>query len=633
MLPGEILNKRYRIIEKLGAGRYSTVYRAYDVRTERQVAVKEMLLADRAVANKFRSSVNALTRLEHPQLPKVIDQFVLKKEAHYLLSEYVDGVSLQTLVDQYGPLPNRFVVDVLAQLEEPLRYLHAKKRPHLNIKPANIRIDPAGTVHLVDFRLLQLRLPPSDVGYAAPEEQQATDPDFKADIYRLGGTLYTLLCGKAPTDPVKRELEMRPLPSAREVNPHASTRLSLIAGRAMSTDPELRFGSVEAFVEALQRPENQVDEYGIDEAEQVADPRAVRRKEKEAASAGGYQAGPLPQLLPQRRKRQVQMRVILGLSTIFGILLASLAAIAWFNQRQLVGGDEVAATATTESQVIAALTAVAPTATNTPVNTPGPTPTPAPLISETGMRMLFMPGGVFRFGSNEGEPDEAPSLLINIDSYYIDETEVTNKQYRQCVEEGECVPPYNQETTHGNYSYTSPAFDDYPVVSVDWYMADTFCRWRGGRLPTEAEWERAAGYNPFQLQRALYPWGEEFVSTNLNYCDANCPTSNIERRDSTVNDGHGDTAPVGSYPDGRSPLGAYDMLGNVMEWVDDWYDDDYYEEAPPKNPRGPAGGEFKALRGGSWLSTEEELRVTARGHFDPTVARTTLGFRCALPAP
>ncbi|MCB0036432.1 MAG: SUMF1/EgtB/PvdO family nonheme iron enzyme, partial [Anaerolineales bacterium] len=211
-----------------------------------------------------------------------------------------------------------------------------------------------------------------------------------------------------------------------------------------------------------------------------------------------------------------------------------------------------------------------------------------------------------------------------------DETEVTNGQYAQCVEADACRPPTSNAASYHPAYYGTADYDNYPVVFVDWYAADTFCEWRDARLPTEAEWERAAGYDPILLQRTLYSWGDEFDGTALNYCDANCIR---EGNDFVIDDGHRDTAPVASYENGRSPIGAYDMLGNVMEWVADWYERDYYAEAPKTNPRGPVTGEFKALRGGSWFSRAEELTITRRGFFDPTVSRATLGFRCAMDLP
>src|SRR5690606_12665923 len=123
---------------------------------------------------------------------------------------------------------------------------------------------------------------------------------------------------------------------------------------------------------------------------------------------------------------------------------------------------------------------------------------------------------------------------------------------------------------------------------------------------------------------------DAFDGTQLNYCEQNCSSSN---RDAAFNDGHRDTAPVGSYPDGRSPSGAYDMLGNVMEWVGDWYDSRFYLTSTDTNPMGPASGEYKALRGGSWLSPRDNIDVVARGSFDPLVVQANLGFRCAMPAP
>ena len=235
-------------------------------------------------------------------------------------------------------------------------------------------------------------------------------------------------------------------------------------------------------------------------------------------------------------------------------------------------------------------------------------------------------------GNDEGENNEKPSLLIHLDPFFIDETEVTNRQYAQCVDAGACRPPQNNKLPLDSdvVYYGASTYDDYPVIQVSWYDAQAFCEWREARLPSEAEWEKAAGYDPVEGIKLRYPWGDTFDGTRLNYCDSRCP---LDKRDTAVNDGYGDTAPVGSSPDGRSPIGLYDMAGNVMEWVDDWYDPRAYASMTDTNPRGPLEGEFKVLRGGSWLSAADEVTVTIRGSFDPTVARANLGFRCALSAP
>jgi formylglycine-generating enzyme required for sulfatase activity len=292
--------------------------------------------------------------------------------------------------------------------------------------------------------------------------------------------------------------------------------------------------------------------------------------------------------------------------------------------------QQVAVTATLRSQIIAALTAIT-TVTPSPAPSITPIPTPAPLVDEkTGAQMIYVPSGTFRMGNDESEPDESPSNIVRLDAYFIDETEVTNGQYAQCVAEGECQPPSRSGATYYSTYYGDPNYDDYPVIFVDWNDARDFCSWRGARLPSEAEWERAAGFDPVMGIKYAYPWGDFFDGNLLNFCDVNC---NDEDRNPDFDDGYRDTAPVGSYPDGRSPLGIYDMSGNVMEWVSDWYDPRAYESAADTNPLGPLDGEFKSIRGGSWLSSEEQVRVSGRSSYDPSVRRAHLGFRCAATAP
>ncbi len=617
LLPGEILNQRYRILSLLAEGAHGATYRAWDIKAEQNVAIKEYLDPSPETQKRFRAEARRLSQLEHPQLAPVLDHFALEEMGQYLVSKYVDGADLGSLLAQYGRFPSDLIISWLQAVCQPLSYLHEQNQLHLNIKPANIRLTPSGDIFLVDSGLPGLGVPAGISGYAAPEQQSQAEVMPTSDIYSLGAALYTLLTGKIPPDGLRRQSGLVELIPAREVNPDVEPYLSLVATRAMSLRGDARYETVNDFRKALARPMGHP----------AIETEALRRTPERTATPGrGAAAAPK---LPVKSRRQMEPRTIWALVVILLLILGAIGSLFLLNLDE-PEVTEAEATATLQSAVVAALTALAPTPSPLPAPTQAPTPTPQPIITESGSRMLYMTGGVFRMGNDDGENNEKPSQLIRIDPYFIDETEVTNGQYAQCVAAGACSPPRSSQATYHDAYYGAPAYDDYPVIQVSWYDAQTFCDWRDARLPSEAEWEKAAGFDPVQSIKLRYPWGDAFDGTKLNYCDSGCP---LDKRDATVNDGHQDTAPVGSYMDGRSPIGLYDMAGNVMEWVDDWYDPHAYADMTDTNPRGPLEGEFKTLRGGSWLSAADEVTVTIRGSFDPTVARANLGFRCALSAP
>ncbi|MBK7918118.1 MAG: SUMF1/EgtB/PvdO family nonheme iron enzyme [Chloroflexi bacterium] len=610
LLPGEILNTRYRIVHLLAAGTYGCTYRARDVVEARDVAIKEYL--DPAVETQklFRQEARRLSELQHPQLTAVRDHFALENVGQYLVSDYVDGVDLQSLLAQYGPLPSDLVIVWLQEICKPLAYLHGKGQLHLNIKPANIRLTPTGEVFLVDSGLPGLGVRPHASGFGAPEQQARQGVTPASDVYSLGATLYALLTGAPPPNALARESGLEDLRPAREVNPNVEPYLSVVANRALSLRPDVRYDTAVDFARALERPSGRP-------APDVSDLRRTPDPQIQALP---------PRPLPGRRK-QIEQRTIWGLLALLVIVIAVGVTFSLVNINaadDTIG--EAEATATVESAVVAALTAIAPTPSPLPRPTELPTPTPQPFTTETGSRMLYVPSGTFRMGDDEGERDERPSRLVLVNAFFIDETEVTVGQYAQCVAAGACREP---RVSSENY-YGNSAFNDYPVIFVNWYDAQTFCGWRGARLPSEAEWEMAASFDAVEAARYRFPWGDAFDGNKLNFCDVNCTHTS---HDANYDDGYRFAAPVGTYPDGRSPLGVYDMAGNVVEWLGDWYGFSYYREGSDNNPLGPTEGEFKVIRGGSWLAAADEVQNTARGSFDPLVAQANVGFRCAMPVP
>jgi formylglycine-generating enzyme required for sulfatase activity len=336
-----------------------------------------------------------------------------------------------------------------------------------------------------------------------------------------------------------------------------------------------------------------------------------------------------------------------------------------------------------------------PTATNTatPSKTPTPsltatptlTPTPTPGIGSTqvspmdGMVMNYVPAGPFGMGSTYEHADgdcreytrklsnydcyqdwfsnELPFRTVELDAYWIDQTEVTNSMYALCVQAGACQPPGHTNSATRNSYYDDPEYKDFPVIYTSWFDAEDYCTWAGRRLPSEAEWEKAARGTTEQV----YPWGDMPADETL---------LSFNIRDS-------DTNAVGKFPLAASPFGALDMAGNVWEWVVDWYQDDYYAQSPIANPQGPPSGDNRVIRGGSFhnndgivgktsivkrvdmcayhdfktcrrLKWQERYikgtftvypgaEITARTAFrfwsNPSEGVSFIGFRCALSAP
>jgi serine/threonine-protein kinase len=231
--------------------------------------------------------------------------------------------------------------------------------------------------------------------------------------------------------------------------------------------------------------------------------------------------------------------------------------------------------------------------------------------------MVYVPEGTFTMGRNVGDDDERPQHEVHLDAFWIDRTEVTNARYKRCVDDGVCTLPLGLSSYTRDSYYGNPTFDDYPVTHISWPQADAYCRWAGKRLPTEAEWEKAAR----GTDGRTYPWGDEAPDCSLlNY---------KHNKGGSFELCVSDTSSVGSYPSGASPYGAMDMAGNVWEWVADRYDMGYYRGAPARNPLGPDTGYDRVTRGGSMYFDRGAVQCAARRRANPDVALLDYGFRCA----
>ena len=642
---------RYHILEQLGEGGMATVYKAYDTRLDRNVAVKVILSSrghSERFLKRFEREAKALAQLSHANIVKVLD-YGEQESLPYLVMEYIPGGTLKGRLGRL--MPWQEAANLLIPIAKALAHAHAHNIVHRDIKPSNILMTETGEPMLSDFGIAKILeseetidLTGTGVGlgtpeYMAPEQGLGEAVDHRADIYALGIIFYELVTGRTPFRAdtpmavmVKKATE--PLPRPTQFVREIPESVEQVLIKALARDPKNRFDNMTAFSSALER---------LVQGERLfLPPEPVRGKET----------------APKSNRRWLGWAGLGGAALVICalVVIGVITAIQYFTARPASTSPAAPGASTPGMSV------VSPTTSTESGNTPQPSAapiatntlafSPTPLVwGKDRMEMVFVPAGEFLRGlspdnlaqllaicpscQTDSLADAQPQATIYLDAFWIDRTEVTNNQFTQFV--AETGYRTTAETTV-SYSYVQDlslrkfisndsadwrhpqglnssisGMNQHPVTQVSWQDAAAYCAWAGRRLPTEAEWEKAARGEDGRL----FPWGNQ--SPPPGYLNYNFLVSG--------------NADVGSYLSGASPYGALDMSGNLWEWVADYYSETYYQIAPSRNPISPSWGKGRVMRGGSWAS-----------EFDPYLAFVTtvfrlwnydyissdvLGFRCA----
>ncbi|MDE3089110.1 MAG: SUMF1/EgtB/PvdO family nonheme iron enzyme, partial [Chloroflexota bacterium] len=573
----------------------SRVYLADDTRLGMRVAVKENLQTTAEARAQFEREARLLASLSHPNLPRVTDHFADASTGsaatgrQYLVMDYVEGEDLEAMIKRVGPLPEATALNWIRQILGAVEYLHAQNPPviHRDIKPANIKVTPQGKAVLVDFgiaksydpRLATLTGARAVTPGYAPPEQYGMRTTERSDIYALGATLYTALTGRVPPEAPLRLSGEEALIAPSQIVPgkvSPSTQRAIL--QAMELETSKRWQSAGQMRSAL-------------EGQVATPPRPARPTVAVAKPSAPGRSG-------NSNVSVLLAGAVIGLALVVGLLAAIVVGLGQSTTRTARATTPAptavavaptraptAVSPNTPTPIIMVVTAtsVPPTSTPTPTDTPRYTPTPyarqTRIVSDAPM--VYVPAGEFTMGSNDYDWEKPPHTVY-LDGFWIDKYEVTNALYKKCVDSGTC-----KVADMGEYDPSGKP--NRPVVQVTWYDANTFCQWAGKRLPTEAEWEKAAR----GTDARTWPWGNDWNPSKLNSWDAGPHT----------------TTDVGTYPQGASPYGALDMAGNVWEWVADWYSSNYYANSPKNNPKGPDSGGYRVMRGGSWDNNQISVRA------------------------
>jgi serine/threonine-protein kinase len=637
---------RYEILELLGTGGMATVYKALDTRLDREVAIKvirreafppeqlDMILA------RFEREAKALARLSHPNIVGVMDYGEFEG-VPYLVMVYLSGGTLKEKLGK--PIPWREAVQLLLPMGRALEYVHEHNIINRDVKPSNMLLTEKGQPMLTDFGLVKLfegreaHLTASGAGIGTPDymapEQWTGEATALSDMYSLGVVLYEMITGyrpyvsDTPAGVLIKQIN-EPLPLPNQYLPDLPKNIESVLLKVLARKPEDRYADMRAFADELQAlAEDKAPMAAAIQTEQLRERMTGKFKKQELEETRKMieqtqlaQAKLIPTPTPEP-PRQITQPV--KQKSNLPIMFAAIGAFAFL---ALCGGcwflyswgatatptpTELVAPSPTIIPPTATMAATIPPASPVPTDTPLPTATSMPVeISDSqNVLMRLIPGGEFTMGSNDGPPDTRPEKLINVDTFYMDKFEVTNEKYAVCVNAGVCRRPLQVGSiTRGSY-YGNQNFLDYPVILVDWKMANKYCAWRGARLPTEAEWEKAAR----GTDKRLFPWGSGFS------CD-------IANQSGCV----GDTAPVNQYDKGQSVYGTYGMSGNVWEWTSSFYK--IYPYVPTDGREDPDLSGNRVLRGGSWhfFGGEGSIYTYTRFKMDAGVYNVYTGFRCAI---
>jgi len=605
---------RYQILDVLGEGGMATVYKAYDTRLEREVAIKvirrdafppdqsEMLL------KRFERESKSLGRLSHANIVSVIDYGDFEG-APYLVMVYLTGGTLRERLG--NPMPWRDAVDMILPIAHALEYVHDRNIINRDVKPSNILMNEKGQPMLTDFGLVKLfgedgkdatHLTSSGTGLGTPDymapEQWMGEATAQSDLYSLGVVLYEMITGRRPYTAdtpagvlLKQATESLPLP--KQYIPDLPQNVESVLLKALAKEPKDRYPDMRTFANELHN--------------------LVIGREVAATS-----------IAPEQLREQMTGKVKLSASSkkLVPAIIAGVGAFALLGvlgAYWLASASGMFAAATTPTQpATASPTLTSPTetvqTTSAPTETPVPPEASAPseIKDKKNVPMILIPAGEFTMGSDtSGDIGSRPAHKVNVDAFYIDKYEVTNEMYSACEYAKECRKPARlNSATHDAY-YGHPEFANYPVIFVDWKRAKIYCEWRGARLPTEAEWEKAARG---ATDQRVYPWGG----------------GELDRSYANYSGGVGDTAPVDQYEKGQSPYGVYGMSGNVWEWTSSLFKDYPYDVADGREDWDSTGN--RMARGGSWnvFGGVSNVRIDARLQLNPAHTGAHVGIRCAL---
>jgi eukaryotic-like serine/threonine-protein kinase len=688
--PGQIFGRDFRIVKELRAGGMGAVYIADQLSTGKQRALKVMapeLASDPPTRERFVLEARAASKIESDHVVEIVTAGIDEETgAPFLVMELLRGEELADAATRLGPLPLGDVAEVLSQIGHALEQAHAQGIVHRDLKPENVflansrRRDVAFTAKILDFGIAKLvedsrqktgTQPLGTPLFMAPEQTDRRGRICPAtDVWALGLITFKLVTGRdfwAEADGslsmLLREICVDPIPfaslrvaelAARPIEPGQHPIAPLPPGfdawfaRCVTRDVDARFqnagDAVRAFAEiippdaprgalsaASTGPINWSSTGGASFTGQSGPQGSIRISTSQApvVGAGASTAvGTGATMVQTGSAAPARNGTLVGLALVGALVLG----IGGFGAYRFLGARSPSSPSTPATSAPAPATTAAASATAAAA--------PAgPLVCEAGM--VAIPAGKMFMGARDLTPDTKPPHEVTVSGFCLDKTEVTTRAYLACVEKGECErSPYKvswpgikpdqvkRYSTFCNAEHKDR--EDHPINCVAWTMAETFCKKRGARLPTEAEWEFAAR----GASQRTYPWGDEAPSAKyLNACGSECAkwfTANGEKHATMYGDDDRfpGTAPVGSFPAGASASGVLDLAGNVWEWTADWYAP--YTADPTTDPKGPATGTLRVVRGGDFTGFMADwARPAYRWKTDPDTYNHAIGFRCA----
>jgi serine/threonine-protein kinase len=666
---GTVIRGKYRILSKLGEGGMGVVYKARHVRFDEVWALKLVstsLLEDPTFLQRFNAEAVLMRKLDHPNALRVHDIDETEDGRPFIVMEYVEGRDLASLLGD-GPMEPVRAARIVMQACAALGAAHRLGIIHRDIKPTNIMVSRAadGSEHakVFDFgiakvkeggplggaSLTQTGMIVGTPVYMSPEQAQGLRGeklDGRTDLYSLGIVLYEMLTGSVPfTGETPMQLLFAHVqnapPDPRTIRAELPAALAEIVLRALEKDPAKRFASGEetrdalavavADLEALRNAQTRV-QTPVPAFSPVATARVATPQPTPAPPpAETKRDTPIPPVLPpstdrvvtpppsppeaQRRPVETQPQApspshapravtkapplepraeLFRVNMILGSVVVLVLLVVTVNRREMSAPPPTSAPAgSTAAPVpdVAARRGASTPAAGAVRESPG-----------DGLNYVWIPAGTFLMGCSQGDtecdPDEKPPHQVTLTrGFWIGQTEVTVAAYRRfATAVGRTMPGAP------NFN-TGWANENMPILNVSWDDAQAYCGWAGGRLPTEAEWEYAARGGSSEARYGGI--------ADVAWYDAN---SGGQTRDVAQ-----------KRPNG---FGLYDTLGNVWEWVNDWYDENYYRNSPSQDPRGPSSGQYRVLRGGSWVNVAWVVRASDRGRYNPENWNYVHGFRC-----